>query len=55
MFFDCACATIATRFSGFVVLVIMANDIAVRSAEPQPGENTTAKPTAAISKVQRAA
>src|SRR5215472_848786 len=53
MFFDCACATAAARLSGFVVLVIAASDIAVRSAEPQPGGSSTAKPTAAISKVRR--
>ena len=53
IFFDCAHATAATRLSGSVALAIAGSDIAVHSAEPQPGGNSCAKPTAAISKVRK--
>jgi len=44
IFFDCAHATAATRLSGSVALAIAGSDIAVHSAEPQPGGNSSAKP-----------
>jgi hypothetical protein len=55
MFFDRAHAAAATRLSGSVGLAIAGSDIAVHSAEPQPGGSSSAKPTAAISKVRKGA
>jgi len=55
MFFDCAHATAATRVSGSVALAIAGSDIAVHSAELHPGGNSSAKPTAVISKVRKGA
>jgi len=55
MFFDCAHATAATRLSGSVALAIAGSDIAILSAEPHPGGNSSAKPTAVISKVRKGA
>jgi hypothetical protein len=48
MFFDCAYAMAATRFSGSVAPVIADSGIAVHRAGLPPGGNSGGKPTAAI-------